>query len=120
MKALAPALLLTAALVAPSLASADGRRGPSRGHRPPAHGYYEHRPSHGYPGRYYRAPRPYYRPYRYSRAPHYGYGYAPYYGYGGYGYGGYGYGYGYYPPPPPPPRNYPPRPRVGVGFWFGF
>jgi hypothetical protein len=108
--ALVPALLLAAALMAPSGATADSRHGGyGRGHRPPAHGYYRpHRPSHGYHGHYYRGPRPYYRPYRYYSPYYYGYGYAPYYGYG----------YGYYPPPPP--RYCPPRPRAGIGFWFGF
>jgi hypothetical protein len=111
--ALVPALLLAGALLAPPVADAADRHRSDRGRRPPAHGYYSHRPSHrpSY-GYHYRAPRPYYRPYRYYSVPYgyYGYGY-------GYGYGAYGYGYGYYPPPPPP-RCCPPRPRVG--FWFGF
>jgi hypothetical protein len=122
MKALVPALALAAALLGTPLAEAAHRHGPGCGHRPPAHGYYGHRPSYRSPGGYgygygYRAPRPYYRSYRHYAPPppYYGYGYG---GYGGYGYdGGYGYGgYGYYPPPPP--RYCPPRPRVGV--WFGF
>jgi hypothetical protein len=119
-KALVPALALAAALLAPPLADAAPRRGSSRGHRPPAHGYYGHRPSDrawGYTNRY----RPYSRRYRYDYAPR-----APYYGYGyGYGYAypyPYGYGlydgYGYYPPPPPPPRYR--RPRIGFGIWLGF
>jgi hypothetical protein len=120
MKALAPALLLAAALLAPPLAHADSSRSRGHGRRPPAHGYYrQHRPSYGHYGYSYRSPRPYYRPYRYHSVPYYGYGYAPYYGYGGYGYGYGGYAYGYYPPPPPP-RYCPPRPRAGIGFWFGF
>jgi hypothetical protein len=121
--ALVPALALAAALLAPPLADASSRHRSDRGRRPPAHGYYGHRPSYGYHGYGYRTPRPYDRSYRYYTAPYgyYGYGY-PGYGYGAYGYGhgnanGYGgYGYGYYPPPPP--RYCPPRPRVG--FWFGF
>jgi len=114
--ALVPALLLAAALVAPPAADAQGRHRSDRGRRPPAHGYYGHRPSHrpSY-GYHYRAPRPYYRPYRHYPAPYGNYGYGYGYGYGGYGYG-YPYGYGYYPPPPP--RYCPPRPRIGV--WFGF
>jgi hypothetical protein len=109
-RALIPALALAAALLAPPATEAASRHRSDRGHRPPAHGYYGHRPSHGYHGHHgyhYRAPRPYYRPYRYYSVPYYyGYGY-PY---------GYGYGYGYYLPPPP--RYCPPRPRIG--FWFGF
>jgi hypothetical protein len=118
--ALAPALLLAAALLAPPLADANSRHHSDRGRRPPAHGYYrQHRPSYGYRGYHYRSPRPYYRPYRYSPAPYYGYGYGGYgYAPNGYGYGGYDYGYGYYPPPPP--RYCPPRPRAHIGFWFGF
>jgi hypothetical protein len=109
--ALVPALALAAALLVPPLAEAGHRHGPGCGHRPPAHGYYGHRPKpyygHGH-GYAYRAPRPYYR--RYAPPP-------PYYGYG-YGGGYYGYGPGYYPPPPP--AYCPPRPRGGVGIWFGF
>jgi hypothetical protein len=115
-RTLVPALALAAALLASPLAEARGRPPAPRGHRPPAHGYYGHRPSYGHSGHGYR---PYSRGHRYYAPPaYYGYGYAPYgYGYGGYGYGGYGYGgYGYYPPPPP--RYCPPRPRVGI--WFGF
>jgi len=109
--ALVPALLLATALLAPPFADAASRHRSDRGRRPPAHGYYGHRPSHrpsyGHYGYRYRTPRPYYRSYRYYSAP---YGY---YDDGhGYGYGG----YGYYPPPPP--RYCPPRPRIGV--WFGF
>jgi hypothetical protein len=110
--ALVPALLLAGALLAPPVAEAADRHRSDRGRRPPAHGYYGRRPSYGY---HYRAPRPYYRPYRYHSVPHGYYGYG--YGYGDYGYG-YPYGYGYYPPPPPPRRYCPPRPRIG--FWFGF
>jgi hypothetical protein len=119
-QALVPALALAAALLATPLAEADSRHRSERGGRPPARGYYDHRPSHGSYGhgaRYgygYRPRAPYYRSHRYYAPPPAYYGY----GYGGYGYGGYGaYGYGYYPPPPPPPY-YRPRPRVG--FWFGF
>jgi hypothetical protein len=114
--AVVPALLLAAALLGPPVADAASRHRSDRGRRPPAHGYYGHRPSYGYQGYRYRTPRPYYRTYRYYSAP-YGY-YDDGYGYGayGYGYGGYGYGgYGYYPPPP---RYCPPRPRIGV--WFRF
>lgn len=112
-QALVPALALAAALLASPLAEADSRHRSDRGRRPPAHGYYGHRPSHGsyghgYYGYGYRPSRPYYRSPRY---------YVPPPAYYGYGYGGYpAYGYGYYPPPPP--RYCPPRPRVG--FWFGF
>ena len=120
--ALVPALVLAAALLAAPVADAAPRHRSDRGRRPPAHGYYGHRPSyqpHGYYGHGYRGPRPYYRSYRHYYAPptpYYGYGG---YGYGGYGYGGYGYGYGGYGNyPPPPPRYCPPRPHVG--FWFGF
>jgi hypothetical protein len=115
-QALVPALVLASALLAPPLADAASRHRPARGRRPPAHGYYNHRPSHRPSYGHYG---PYYRPCRYHSAPYgyYGYGYGyPYgdpYGYGGYG--AYGYGYGYYPPPP---RYCPPRPRIG--FWFGF
>jgi hypothetical protein len=124
--ALVPALVLAAALLAPPVADAASRHRSDRGRRPPAHGYYGHRPSYrpsyGYHGYRYRTPRPYYRTYRYYSAPYgyYGDGYGYGYGYGGYGYGGYGYdGYGYGTYPPPPPSRYcPPRPRVG--FWFGF
>jgi hypothetical protein len=113
-RTLVPALALAAALLAPPLAEARERPRAPRGSRPPAHGYYGHRPS--YPRSYYgHRPRPYYPSYRrYAPPAYYGYGYAPY----GYAYG-YGYGYGYYPPPPPP-RDCPPRPRVGVGIWFGY
>ena len=116
-KALVPALALAAALLAPPLADAGQRRGSPRGHRPPAHGYDRHHPSHrayGYANRY-RSYSPRYRSYRYysvPRAPYYGYGYGYPYGYGVYD------GYGYYPPPPPPPRYR--RPRVGFGIWLGF
>ena len=115
--ALVPALALAAALLAPPLVEAAPRQRSDRGRRPPAHGYYGHRPSyrsHGSYGYGYRAPRPYYRSYRHYAPPppYYGYGYGG--GYGGYGYGSYG--YGYYPPPPP--RYCPPRPHVS--FWFGF
>ena len=121
MKALAPALFLAAALVAPPLANAQSRhydsgRGYSgHGRRPPAHGYYRG-PSQGYYGYRYSRPHHYYRPHYggyyggYYAAPYYEYGYAPYYE---------PYGYGYYPPPPPP-RYYPPRPRARFGIWFGF
>jgi hypothetical protein len=130
-KALVPALALAAALVAPPLTDAAQRHRSDRGGRPPAHGYYGHRPSHpgygyghggyGYGHYGYRPARPYYRNRGYYAPPPPSYGYG--YGYGGYGYGGYGYdgygygGYGYYPPPPPPRYH---RPRVGVGIWFGF
>ena len=84
--ALVPALALAAALLAPPLAEAGSRHRSDRGHRPPAHGYYGHRPSHrpsyGYHGYRYRTPRPYYRTYRYYSAPY------------GYYDDGYGYGYG--------------------------
>ena len=124
-QALVPALALVAALLASPLAGADSRHRSERGRRPPAQGYYGHRPGHGsygyrpshgsygYGSGYgYRPRRPYYGSPRYYAPPPAYYGY----GYGGYGYGGYGaYGYGYYPPPP---RYY--RPRVSVGFWFGF
>ena len=104
--ALVPALALAAALLAPPLADAGQRDRSSRG-RPPAHGYYGHRPSpshHGYRGRSYghygyRSARPYYRSHRYYAPP-------PAY-----------FWYGFYPSPPPPRYN---RPRVGVGIWFGF
>ena len=122
-RALIPALALAAALLAPPATEAASRHRSDRGRRPPAHGYYgyrpSHRPSYGHYGYRYRAPRPYYRTYRYYSTPYdddYGYGS---YGYGSYGYGGYGYGgygYGYYPPRPP--RYCPPRPHVS--FWFGF
>ncbi len=112
-RTLVPALALAAALFASPLAEARDRPRSSRGHRPPAHGYYGHRPSYGHSGYGYR---PYSRGYRYYAPPaYYGYGYAPY-AYGSYG-SGYGYGYGYYPPPPPP-RYCPPRPHVSV--WLGF
>jgi hypothetical protein len=111
--ALVPALALAAALLAPPVADAASRHRSDRGRRPPAHGYYGHRPSYrpsyGYHGYGYRTPRPYYRTYRYYAGP---------YNYYDYGYGGYGYDYGYGYYPPPPPRYCPPRPRVG--FWFGF
>jgi hypothetical protein len=103
-RALIPALALAAALLAPPATEAASRHRSDHGRRPPAHGYYRHGPSHGYHGRYYRSPRPYYRGYRYYPTPYYyGFGY---------------YDYGYYPPPPPPPRCCPPRPRIGI--WFGF
>jgi hypothetical protein len=109
--ALVPALALAAALLAPPLTEAGSRHRSDRGRRPPAHGYYGHRPSYrpsyGHYGYGYRTPRPYYRAYRYHAVP---YGYYDDDDYG------YGYGYGYYPPPPP--RYCPPRPRVR--FWFGF
>jgi hypothetical protein len=106
-RTLVPALALAAALLAPPLADARDRHGP-RGRRPPAHGYYGHRPGHGSYGYRPVRPRPFHRGYRrYRPAPYYGY-YPPAY---------YGYGFGHYPPPPPP-RYCPPRPRVGV--WFGF
>jgi hypothetical protein len=121
-----PALALAAALLVPPLAEAGHRHGPGCGHRPPAHGYYGHRPKpyYGHGRAYgYRAPRPYYRGYRHYAPPPpyygsgYGYGYGNGYGgYGGYGGGSYGYGPGYYPPP----AYCPPRPRGGVGIWFGF
>jgi hypothetical protein len=116
-RTLVPALALAAALLAPPVTEAASRhRSYDGGRRPPAHGYYNHRPSyrsnHGYYGHGYRAPRSYYRSYRYGAVP-YDYYYDDSYGYGD----GYGYGYGYYPPPPPP-RYYRPRPRVQ--FWFGF
>ena len=118
-QALVPALALAAALLASPLAEADSRHRSERGGRPPARGYYDHRPSHGSYGhgaRYgygYRPKPQHYRSHRYYAPPPVYYGY----GYGGYGYGGFGaYGYGYYPPPPL--RYAPPRPRVG--FWFGF
>jgi hypothetical protein len=109
--ALLPALVLAAALGAPPLADAASRHRSDRGRRPPAHGYYSHRPSHGYHGHGYRAPRPYHH--YYPRHRHY-YAPRPYYGYGyGCAYGTYG--YGCYPPPP---HHCPPRPRIG--FWIGF
>ena len=46
-QALVPALALAAALLASPLAEADGRHRSERGGRPPAQGYYGHRPSHG-------------------------------------------------------------------------
>ncbi len=107
-----PALALAAALLACPLAEARERPAP-RGRRPPAHGYYGHRPSYGAHSYYTYRSRPHYPSYRrYVPPPYYGYGYAPY----GYAYGD-AYGYGYYPPPPPP-RYCPPRPRVSI--WFGF
>ena len=110
-RTLVPALALATALLASPLAEARDRRPAPHGRRPPAHGYYGHRPSHGAYGYQGYRSRPYYRSYRYYAPPaYYGYGYAPY----GYGYG---YGYGYYPPPPPP-RHCPPRPRFGI--WLGF
>jgi hypothetical protein len=117
-RALVPALALAVALVVPSIGEAASRHRSNYGRRPPAHGYYGHRPSYGHYGYGYRAPRPYYRSSPYYAAP-YGYYGNGGYPYDGYGYGVYGYGgYGYYPPPPPPPRYCPPRPRVGI--WFGF
>jgi hypothetical protein len=111
-RALVPALVLATALLAPPLTEAASRHRSDRGRRPPAHGYYGHRPSHrpsyGYYGYGYRTPRSHYRSYRYDAVP-YGY-YDDDYGYA------YGYSYGYYPPPPP--RYCPPRPRVR--FRFGF
>ncbi len=127
--ALVPAFALAAALVASPLAEGGNRHRSDRGHRPPAHGYYNHRPSHGHDGyrpsrgfysygsRYgygsrYRPRRPYYRSRRYYAPPPVYYGY----GYGGYGYGGYdAYDYGYCPPLP---RHRTRRPRVRV--WLGF
>jgi len=90
LKAIVPALALTAALALPSLAEAGHRHGRGCGHK----GYH----SRGY-----------------GRSGYYNGGYR---GHGGY-YAApppYAYGYGYYPPPP----VYHGGPRFGLSLHFGF
>ncbi|HEY8233925.1 MAG TPA: hypothetical protein VIJ10_14775 [Vicinamibacteria bacterium] len=118
LKAIVPALALTAALALPSLAEAGHRHGRGCGHKGyhskgyGRSGYYNggYRGHGGYGGNggYYTAPygyayaapyRPYARPYYAAPPP-------------------YGYGYGYYPPPPPP--VYHGGPRFGLSLHFGF
>jgi hypothetical protein len=114
LKAIVPALALTAALALPSLAEAGHRHGRGCGHKGYGRsGYYyddgyRGNGGRGHGGGYYGRPYGYgysspYRPYarRYYAPPPYGYG-----------------GYGYYPPPPP--VYYGGRPRVGVTLHFGF
>ena len=118
-------------LAAATDASAQGRRGPSRGVAVGRAAPRIYAPSRVYgPGRYYGSPRiigrvPY-RPYYYGYRPGltigfysgFGYGYPYYYGYpyayGRYSYG-YGYGYGPYGYPLPPPAYVSMQPGVAYG-----
>jgi len=115
LKAIVPALALTAALALPSVAEAGHRHGRGCGHA--GYGYssrgYGYSGYNGHPyrghGGYYAAPYGYGHatPYRPYATPYYAAPPPPY-----------AYGYGYYPPPPP--RYYGGRPRVGVSLYFGF
>jgi len=139
--ALAPALALAVAFLAPS--GVEAREHSDRGRRDS--GYSQRRDSgrgsnrYGYDNRrdayrgshgsgYSYSYRPRYRSYRYS-PPLAIYGYGGYgydnYGYNDYGYDGYAndayrsdYDYGYYAPPPPIRRHCRPRPRISLRFGY--